>query len=85
VRVIVLLLAVLMMTGLAGQAASASPDALSAVEETPDVDTPAVVESVVVQTPERQPPMRVDGPAVPTHGRMYAILVFRPPRLVASR
>jgi hypothetical protein len=85
VRVIVLLLAVVMMAGIAGQAASASPDAISAVDETPDVDTPVVVESAVVQIPERQPPMRVDGPAVPTHGRMHAVLVFRPPRLVTSR
>lgn len=85
VRVIVLLLAVLMVTGLAGQAASASPDAVSAVDETPDVDTPAVVESAVVQTPERQPQIRVAGPAIPTHGRMHAVQVFRPPRLVASR
>jgi hypothetical protein len=85
VRVIVLLLAVVMMTGLAGQAASASPDVMSAVDETPDVDTPVVVESALMQTPERQRPLRVDARTAPTHGRMHAVLVFRPPRLIASR
>jgi len=85
VRAIALLLAVLMLTGVAGQVASASPDAVSAVDDVPDVDTPALVESAVMLAPERQPPICVDGPRASTHGRMHAVLVFRPPRLLASR
>jgi hypothetical protein len=82
VRVILVLLAVLLY---AGQVASASPDVICAVDEAPDVDTPALVESAVTLVPERQPPIRVAGTSAPPLGRMHAVLVFRPPRLLASR
>jgi hypothetical protein len=85
VRAIVLLLAVLMLTGLAGQVASASPDAVCAVDDVPDVDAPAFVESAVTLALEHQPPIGVDEPHASTRGRMHAVLVFRPPRLLASR
>jgi hypothetical protein len=85
VRAIVLLLAVLMLTGVVGQVASASPDAVCAVDNVPDVDTPALVESAVTLVPERQPPIHVAGTSAPPLGRMHAVLVFRPPRLLASR
>jgi hypothetical protein len=74
-----------MLAGVAGHAASASPDVVSAVDEVPDVDAPALVESAVMPTPERQSPIRVERPSAPTRGRMHAVSVFRPPRLFASR
>ena len=83
-RAIVLLLAVLMLTGVAGHIASAS-DVVCAVDDVPDVDTPALVESVVMLAPERQSPIRVDEPRASTRGRTHAVLVFRPPRLLTSR
>jgi hypothetical protein len=74
-----------MWAGVAGQVASASPDVICAVDDAPDVDTPALVESAVTLVPERQPPIHVAGPSAPPLGRMHAVLVFRPPRLLASR
>jgi hypothetical protein len=85
VRVIALLLAVLMLAGVAGQVASASPDVVCAVDDVPDGDAPALVESAVMLVPELQLPIRFDGMRAPALGRMHAVLVFRPPRLLASR
>jgi hypothetical protein len=85
VRAIVLLLAVLMWAGVAGHVASASPDVICAVDDVPDVDAPALVESAVMLPSERPPAIRVDAPRASTRGRMHAVLVFRPPRLLASR
>jgi hypothetical protein len=85
VRVIVLLLAVIMMTGAMTQPASASPGVVTAVEPASDIDTPVMPEPVVLPAPERRAPVRIEAPPASTCGRTHAVLVFRPPRLVASR
>ena len=86
---IVLLLAAVMaigmMTGAMTQAACASPDVVSAVDPASDVDTPVVPEPAVMSAPEPQRPVRIEATQAPALGRMHAVLVFRPPRLVASR
>lgn len=82
---IVLLLAAVMMTGAMTQAACASPDVVSAVDPASDVDTPVVPEPAVMSAPEPLRPVRIEAPQAPAPGRMHAVLVFRPPRLVASR
>jgi len=86
VRIITLLLAVMMMTGAAGQV-GASPGATSAVcvDDTPALDTPVLPEPVTVPLPDRQDPVCIEAPSAPAVGRMHAVLIFRPPRLVASR
>ena len=84
-RVIVLLLAVILMTGTVVQTASASPDVATAVEPVPDVDTPVMAESALMTEPGDRGPDRSEVPRAPTRGRMHAVLVFRPPRVVTSR
>jgi hypothetical protein len=84
VRVIVLLLAVVMMTGATAQVACASPDVMTAVDDAPDLGTPIVPDPAVIPVPERRMPVRIEA-LPPAHGRMHALLVFRPPRLIASR
>ena len=84
-RVLVLLLAVILMTGTMTQTACASPDVMTAVDPASDVDTPVMAEPAVMPGPERRAPVRVEAPPAPTRGRVHAVLVFRPPRLVASR
>jgi hypothetical protein len=84
VRVIALLLAAVMMVGVVGQVAFASEELVCAVEEAPDIDTPGVLESVTPAR-ERRRPGPVEGSMTSTYGRMHAVLVFRPPRGVASR
>jgi hypothetical protein len=85
VRVIVLLLAVTLMTGTMVQTACASPDVVSAVEPAPDVDPPIMPDLALMPEPGGRAPDRSEVPTAPTRGRMHAVLVFRPPRLVASR
>jgi hypothetical protein len=80
VRVIVLLLAVILMTGTVAQTACASPDLMSAMEPVPDGDTPAMPESTLMPEAARRGPDRSEVPTAPTRGRMHAVLVFRPPR-----
>ncbi|HZJ66999.1 MAG TPA: hypothetical protein VFD36_26015 [Kofleriaceae bacterium] len=84
-RVIVLLLAAVIMTGAMTQGACASPDVVSAVDPASDVDTPVVPEPAVMSAPVPQRPVRIEATQAPALGRMHAVLVFRPPRLVASR
>ena len=84
-RVIVLLLAVILMTGTVAQTACASPDVVSAVEPAPDVDTPVMPEPALMPEPAGRGPDRSEVPSAPTRGRMHAVLVFRPPRPVTSR
>ena len=86
---IVLLLAAIMtigmMTGAMTQSACASPDVVGAVDPAADVDTPVVPEPAVMPAPAPRRPVCIEAPQVSTRGRMHAVLVFRPPRLVASR
>ena len=84
-RVIVLLLTVILMTGTVAQTACASPDVVSAVEPAPDVDTPVMPEPTLMPEPAGPGPDRNEVPSAPTRGRMHAVLVFRPPRPVTSR
>jgi hypothetical protein len=85
VRVIVLLLAVIMMTGTAVQVATASPDVASEIDDAPDVGAPVMQAHVAVPVPGCRGPIRIEAPPASARGRMHAVLVFRPPRLVASR
>lgn len=88
-RVIVLLLAAIMaigmMTGAMTQTACATPGVACMVDPAFDVDTPVVPEPTVMSAPLHRVPVRIEAPQAPAHGRMHAVLVFRPPRLVASR
>jgi len=84
VRVIALLLSVMMMTGAVGQVC-ASPDVTSAVDDAPDLDTPALPAPAVAPLPDLREPVSIEAPPACACGRMHAVLVFRPPRLVASR
>jgi len=84
VRVLALLLSVMMMTGAMGQVC-ASPDVTGVVDNAPDLDTPALPAPVAVPLPDRREPVCIEAPLMCACGRMHAVLVFRPPRLVASR
>lgn len=85
VRILALLLAVLMMTGAAAQV-HASPDVTSEIDDAPeDLDTPIVPAVVVVPRPGLRTPVSIEAPRSLGRGRLLAVFVFRPPRLVASR
>ena len=84
-RVLVLLLAVILMTGTVAQTACASPDLVSAVEPVADVETPIMPESTLMPGSGDRGSDRSEVPSAPTRGRMHAVLVFRPPRPLTSR
>jgi hypothetical protein len=88
VRLLAFLVAVLMMTAAAtpGSASFDPTTAVTAIDDAPDaVDLgPAILPvPVVVPGPSRRAPVRVEAPRSLPRGRMHAVLVFRPPRLVA--
>ena len=90
-RAITLLLAIVMMTGALGQVC-ASSDATGAVAvvavddaDGPDLDTPILPAPVAAPLPGLQEPVCIEAPAARARGRMHAVIVFRPPRLVTSR
>lgn len=86
VRILALLLAVLMMTGAAAQVCAA-PDVASEVEidDVPELDTPVVPAPVAAPRPGLRAPVSIEAPRSLGRGRLLAVFVFRPPRLVASR
>jgi hypothetical protein len=84
VRVIALLLSVMMMMGARGQVC-ASPDVTSVVDDAPDLDTPVLPVPVAVPLPDLRKSVCIEAPLACARGRTHAVLVFRPPRLVASR
>jgi hypothetical protein len=84
VRIVVLLLAVMMMTGRVAEV-WASPDVTSVVDDTPSVDPPVRPAEVTILVLEPRLPACISAPPLHSTGRMHAVLVFRPPRLVASR
>lgn len=83
-RIVVLLLAVMMMTGSAAQVC-ASPDDASIVDDAPSLDPPILPVQVTAPLPDLPERARSFAPPSPANGRMHAVLVFRPPRLFASR
>jgi hypothetical protein len=87
-RILVLLFAVAMMTTAAVQVGHASPDVAMdvgpVVDDDGDPGTPTTVELVVVEVRARGSSV-VDVPRPPAHGRAHVSLVFRPPRVFASR
>ena len=87
-RVIALLLAVVMMTGAATQVC-ASPDVTGAVDavddDAPGPDPAVLPEPVAVPLPDLGEPVDRCAPRPAAPGRIHAVFVFRPPRLVASR
>jgi hypothetical protein len=85
-RIFALLLAVLMMAGAAAQAC-ASPDVASEceIDDAPAVDTPVLPVAVAVPRPDLREPICIEAPRSLGRGRLLAVLVFRPPRLVAAR
>ena len=91
VRLIALLLAIVMMTGAAAQVAGASPDVTGvvagAIDDAPGLDPPIVPEAVAVAmpVPDTEAPVVIEAPPSIASGRMHAVLVFRPPRRLASR
>ena len=83
-RIVVLLLAVLMMTGSAAQVC-ASPDDTSIVDDAPTLDPPILPVQVTASLPDLPERIHPCAPPSPSSGRMHAVLVFRPPRRFASR
>jgi hypothetical protein len=84
VRITGLLLAVMMVTGRVGEV-WASPDVTSVVDDTPDLDLQLPLTEVTIHVLEPWLPTYISAPPLHSSGRMHAVLVFRPPRLVASR
>jgi hypothetical protein len=84
VRILALLLAVIMMTGAAAQVC-ASPDTANEIDEALDLDMPALPAPVTVPLPDPREPVCIEAPCSLGRGRLLAVFVFRPPRLVASR
>lgn len=83
-RIVALLLAVLMMTGAAAQVC-ASPDVASEIDDAPDQEMPIVPAMVAAPRPGLGSPISIEAPRSLGRGRLLAVFVFRPPRLVASR
>jgi hypothetical protein len=84
VRLVVLVLAVLMMTGSAAQA-YASPDDTGIVDDAPTLDPPILPVQVTAPLPELPARIQLCAPPSPASGRRHAVVVFRPPRRFASR
>ncbi len=84
VRLIALLLAVMMMTGTAAEV-HAAPGIVVMIDDAPDLDLPNLPAPVAVSRPDHRPPISIEAPLAPAPGRMHAVMIFRPPRLVASR
>jgi len=84
VRILALWLAVMMMTGAAAQV-WASPDVTSEIDDAPDLDTPDLPAPVPAPLPGLREPVSIEAPRSLGRGRLLALFVFRPPRLVASR
>jgi hypothetical protein len=90
VRLIVLVLAIVMMAGTVAQVHAAADvacalTAAAGADDVPDVATPIVPEPVTVVRPDVRTPVQIEAPLSTPRGRMHAVLIFRPPRLVASR
>jgi hypothetical protein len=84
-RVLALLFAVIMMMTAVAAHVCASPDVSSEVDDPPDLDSPILPAPVAVPRPDRREPVRIEAPRAFARGRLHAVVVFRPPRLVASR
>jgi hypothetical protein len=96
VRVVAWLLAVVIVTGTAARAhasldaagdvgyAAASVDGLDGLDGL-DGMMPHGADPVAVATPDGPDPVRIEASRSLTRGRMHAVLIFRPPRLAASR
>jgi hypothetical protein len=84
VRVIALVLSVLMMAGAMGQVC-ASPDVTTVVDDAPELDPAVLPAPVDVPLPDPRKSVCIEAPLACARGRTHAVLVFRPPRLVASR
>jgi hypothetical protein len=84
VRVIAVLLAVLMMMGFGAQVVHEIAEVASVVDDAADPNPP-VVSAPVAEPPPRDPTAAGTATLAPVHGRMHAVLVFRPPRPFASR
>lgn len=86
VRLIALLLAVMMMTGMAAELRASGPAvAAIALDDAPDLVMPSMPEPVAVVAPDHRPPVQIEAPDGPWPGRTHAVMIFRPPRLFASR
>lgn len=83
-RILALLLAVMLMTGAAAQV-YASPDVISEVDDAPALNTPVLSAAVAGSLPDPRNPACIEAPRSLGRGRLLAIFVFRPPRLVAAR
>lgn len=84
VRLIALLLAVMMMTGTAAEV-HAAPGIVVMIDDAPDQDLPSLPEPVDAARPDHRPPILIEAPRAPAPGRTHAVMIFRPPRFVASR
>lgn len=95
-RVLAWLLAVVIVTGTAARAQAslgAAGDVGYAVDSEGGLDgldgldgmMPHGADPVPVATPDGPDPVRIEASRSLTRGRMHAVLIFRPPRVVASR
>jgi hypothetical protein len=86
VRLIAFLLTVIVMTATAAEVrASTAIVASLAVDDAPELDLPNLPEPVAATRPDHRQPILIKAPRAPAPGRMHAVMIFRPPRLLASR
>jgi hypothetical protein len=83
VRLIALLLAAVMFTAGLAQVVCASPDVAAAIDDGAD-DPPIVPEVITIDVAERRVGAELVLPPGPAPGRRHDMLVFRPPRELAS-
>lgn len=89
IRFLTLLLAVIVMTGVVAQgSAQAGPASALVIDQAPDApDLDPVVLPICRELVPATVASRVVTPPVPAvvTGRRHAVVVFRPPRLIAAR
>lgn len=82
-RIVALLLAFIMLTGVMAGTASElrAADLAGAVasDDAPDVVVPSLAEPVAIARPDHRPVASIEAPAEPA-GRSHAVRIFRPPR-----
>jgi hypothetical protein len=85
-RVLAILLAIVVAVGMGMPTVSASPDVAGLVDDgAPDPEPAVVVARVAPVLPARHELRQIVTPRIEPAGRRHPVLVFRPPRLVASR
>ncbi|TMQ04168.1 MAG: hypothetical protein E6J90_52110 [Deltaproteobacteria bacterium] len=85
-RVLAILLAIVMAAGATVPTASAASDVAALIDDgAPDPDLAVAVVPVVLVVPARCELGQIVAPRVDPCGRLHQVVVFRPPRQIASR